>query len=1072
MKFSHFFIDRPIFAAVISIVIVILGVVSYFNLPVSQYPEITPPTIQVTASYPGASPEILAKTVAQPIEQEVNGVENMLYMDSSSTVDGTMTLTVTFAIGTNVDEAQVLVQNRVAIAEPRLPAQVRALGVTTRKSSPDLMLVAHVLSPDQSVDQLYISNYVNIQIKDELSRIDGVGNVTVFGARDYSMRIWLNPDKLGALGLTAADVVSALQAQNVQVAAGSIGQPPLKGREAFQYTVLTQGRLDNAKEFEQVVVKTGSNGRIVRLQDVGRVELGAETYTTNSYLNGKPAVGIGIFQRPGTNALTAAQAVRDKLEELSKRFPPGLTYDIAFDPTVFVQESVSAVYHTLGEAALLVILVILIFLQSWRATIIPLAAIPVSLIGTFGAMAALGFSLNSLSLFGLVLAIGIVVDDAIVVVENVERHISDGMSPREASRTAMTEVGGALVATALVLSAVFIPTAFLGGITGQFFRQFALTIAFSTVISALVSLTLSPALTALMLQPHDAEPDWFTRMQNKFFGWFFRGFNWGFNHTAGGYTSAVTHIVRHVFIGLLVYAGLLALTWLGFSRVPGGFIPAQDQGYLIIDGQLPEAASLQRTDAVAQRVMKIALDTPGIGGAVGIVGFSGATRANSSNAFAVFTPLDSFDKRGSHSGQSAMALSATLNRKLSAIEAARVTVIPPPPVRGLGTAGGFKLYVRDRENAGIEPLQNATQKLAAAIRKDPSSGRVFTTFQTNTPTLFANIDRIKAQKLGVPLGSIFSSLQTFLGSTFVNDLNLFGRTFHVTAEAEERFRDSPADVSRFKVRSDSGAMVPLGSLLKMERRVGPNRVQRFNLFTAAPINGSTAPGYSSGQSIAAVEKLAPEVLPKGMDFAWTDIAFQEKAAGNTALFIFPLCVLFVFLALAAQYESWSLPLSVILIVPMCLLSSIAGIWLRGMDNNILTKIGFIVLVGLACKNAILIVEFAKQQEEEGKNRFDAAIEAARLRLRPILMTSFAFILGTLPLVLASGPGAESRQAMGTAVFFGMLGVTFFGLLLTPIFYVAIRRFSKKPREPGEEEEGEEEESAEAAEAEPAMEGSH
>ncbi len=1042
MKFSHFFIDRPIFATVLSLILMIVGGLAYFSLPVGQFPEVAPPTITVTATYPGANPDVLAKTVAQPIEQEVNGVENMLYMNSISTMDGRMTLTVTFKLGTNINDAQVLVQNRVAIAEPRLPEEVRRQGVVVRKSSPDLLLVIHVFSPDKTYDQLYVSNYVNLQVIDAIKRVQGVGDVNVFGARDYSMRVWLDPDRMGALDLTAGDVTAALQEQNVQVAAGTIGQQPMTGPEAFQFTVRALGRLEDPKQFEQIVVKTAASGRIVRLKDIGRVELGALSYVTNSYLSGKPAVGIGVLQLPGSNALTTSKDVRKAMKELSANFPQGLTYDIVFDPTVFIDESINAVYHTIFEAALLVVLVIVVFLQSWRATIIPLVAIPVSLIGTFAAMAACGFSLNNLSLFGLVLAIGIVVDDAIVVVENVERHIEEGLSPRDASRKAMEEVGSAVVAVALVLAAVFIPTAFLSGITGQFYRQFALTIAFSTALSAFVSLTLSPALTTLLLQPHDAPKDWLTRVMDKCFGWFFRGFNKVFSRAQHGYANTVGRLIRRTAIGLLIYAGLLALTWYGFGIVPVGFIPAQDQGYLIVDGQLPEGASLQRTDEVAQKVIEIARETEGVKASVAIVGFSAATRSNSSNAFAVFTPLNPFEDRRD-AQLTANALTAKLNKAVSSIQDARITVIPPPPVRGLGTSGGFKFFIQDRQNAGLTALEQAGDSLSGALMKDPSIALVFSTFRTGTPQFFADIDRTKAKMLGVPLANVFNTLQTFLGSTYVNDVNLYGRTFQVTAQADQPFRNSPDDIKNFKVRSDSGAMVPLGSFVKLNRVVGPNRVERFNLYPSSPLQGGTSPGFSSGQSLAAVERVAKDTLPLGMQVAWTDIAFQEKLAGNTALFIFPLCVLFVFLTLAAQYESWTLPLAIILIVPMCLLSAIAGVYFRGMDNNILTQIGVVVLVGLACKNAILIVEFARQQEElHGKDRFEAAVEACRLRLRPILMTSFAFILGVVPLALAQGPGAESRQALGTAVLFGMLGVTFFGIFLTPIFYVVLRRFSK------------------------------
>ena len=1049
MNFSRFFIERPIFAAVLSIVITLVGAISYPSLPVAQYPEVAPPTIVVRASYPGANPEVIAETVATPIEQEINGVENMLYLSSQATADGQLNITITFRLGTNLDTAQVLVQNRVAVAEPRLPEEVRRIGVTVDKSSPDLLLVAHLISPDNRYDQLYISNYAFLQVREQLRRIDGVGQVNVFGGREYSMRVWLDADRLSALDLTANDVVAALREQNVQVAAGVIGQQPMPRGTSFQYTVTTLGRLDDPEQFADIVVKTGSNGRIVKVRDVARVELAALDYSVNSYLGGKPAVALAVQQRPGSNALATAGAVRAKIAELSENFPPGLEYRIIYDPTVFIEESINAVLHTVIEAVLLVVLVIMVFLQSWRASIIPLAAIPISLIGTFAVMAALGFSLNNLTLFGLVLAIGIVVDDAIVVVENIERHIEEGLRPKEAAIKAMQEVSGPVISMALVLAAVFVPTAFLTGITGQFYRQFALTIAVSTAISALVSLTLSPALGALLLKPRDAKPDWFTRGWNFLFGWFFRGFNRAFAWATRRYTAAVARIVRRAALALLVYAALLGFTYYAFTRVPIGFIPAQDQGFAIVAIQLPDGASLERTDAVVKEVTRIATETPGVLNAVAFAGFSGATRSNASNSGAVFTPFKPFKERVKAGGQGANEIMAALRKKFAAIPDAVVVVIPPPPVRGLGTGGGFKLFVQDRASAGLDALQKATDGLASAAREQPGLTSVFSPFRVSTPQIFADIDREKAKRLGVPLNEIFSTLQVYLGSQFVNEFNLFGRTYRVTAQAEDRFRDSADDIAKLKTRSDTGAIVPLGSLVDIREKAGPDRVVRYNLYPAADISGDTLPGFSSGQAIDVMERLAREKLPTGFDFEWTDIAYQQKLAGNTALFIFPLCVLFVFLTLAAQYESWSLPLVIILIVPMCLLAAIGGVWMRAMDNNILTQIGFIVLVGLACKNAILIVEFAKQiQDRDGKSRFDAAVEACRLRLRPILMTSFAFILGVVPLVIATGAGAEMRQALGTAVFSGMLGVTFFGLLLTPVFYVIIMGFverrSKRP----------------------------
>jgi hydrophobe/amphiphile efflux-1 (HAE1) family protein len=1045
MKFSHFFISRPIFAAVISLVIMIVGGIAYYNLPIAQYPEVAPPTVVVTASYPGANPQVISDTVATPIEQQINGVEDMLYLSSQCTADGTMTLTITFKLGTDLDKAQVLVQNRVAVAIPSLPAEVQRIGVTTDKSSPDLLLVVHLLSPHDRYDQLYISNYASLHVRDVLRRIDGVGSVNVFGGREYSMRIWLDPEKLASVDLTASDVVAALREQNVQVAAGVIGQQPVGPGHAFQLSVNTLGRLVDPAQFGEIVVKTGDQGRLVRVRDIARVELGGLDYSVNSYLGfpnekqAKQAVALAIQQRPGTNAIATAHAVRDTMEELSRDFPKGLEYRVIYDPTVFVEESVRAVVHTIFEAVLLVVLVVMIFLQSWRATLIPLVAIPVSLIGTFAAMAGLGFSLNNLSLFGLVLAIGIVVDDAIVVVENIERNIEEGLPPCDAARKAMDEVGGPVVSVALVLAAVFVPTAFIGGISGQFYRQFALTIAVSTLISAFVSLTLSPALGGILLQPRGAKKDWFGRIFDKAFGWLFRGFNALFAKTVGVYVPTVGRLIRRRGLALIVYALLLVVTFFAFKRVPNGFIPAQDQGYAIIAAQLPDGASLERTDQVIKQIIQIALQTPGVNRVVAFAGFSGATRANSTNAAALFPGFAPFEERGSK--LDGPTVIADLRKRLSVIQAAQVAVIPPPPVRGLGTGGGFKVEVQDRSGAGLRELQAATDKVIQAARDDPGLVQVFTQFRASTPRLFAEVDRTKAKMLNVPLGNIFDTLQTYLGSTFVNQFNLFGRTYRVTAQADAQFRDEVSDIARLKTRNSEGGIVPLGSVMNIRETTGPDRVVRYNLYPAAEINGDTAKGFSSGQSLDTMERLARENLPNGMSFEWTDLAYQQRAAGNTALFIFPLCVLFVFLTLAAQYESWMLPLAVILIVPMCLLSAIGGVIFRGMDNNILTQIGFVVLVGLASKNAILIVEFARQQEHAGKTRFAAAVEACRLRLRPILMTSFAFILGVVPLVLAQGAGAEMRQALGTAVFFGMLGVTFFGLLLTPIFYVVIRGFS-------------------------------
>ena len=1036
MNVSRFFIDRPIFAAVLAIVTVILGSLAYRSLPAAQYPDIVPPTIVVQASYPGAPPDIVGDTVATPIEQEVNGVEDMLYMSSQSTTDGTMTLTITFRLGTNLDTAQVLVQNRVAIAEPRLPEEVRRIGITTRKSSPDILMVVHLLSPSKRYDQLYIGNYALIQVRDALRRVEGVGDVTLSGLREYSMRVWLDPERVASRSLTTSDIVQALRSQNIEVASGVIGQPPVPAGHAYQLPVTTLGRLQEPEEFESIVLKTGDDGRITRLRDVARIELGGRDYRLNSYLNNESAVAMVIAQLPGSNALATADAVERTMKDLSRSFPAGIEYRIVYNPTVFVRESIAEVIRTLFEAVGLVLVVILIFLQTWRASLIPLLAIPVSLVGTFAAMAAFGFSLNMLSLFGLVLAIGIVVDDAIVVVENVERHIDAGLSPPDAARKAMDEVTGAVIAIAFGLSAVFVPTAFLGGIAGQFYRQFALTIAVATMLSAFNSLTLSPALCALLLQPHGAEKDWFGRLWDRALGPFFRAFNRAFEHLSGHYGRSVGWLTRRSGMGLLVYAVLLALVVFGFRNLPTGFIPAQDKGYLIVSIQLPDGASLERTDAVVRRASDIILATPGVRFAVAFAGFSGATRANSTNAGAIFVGPKPFEER-TH-GPTANELIATLQRRLSDITEASIFVIPPPPVQGLGTSGGFKLLVEDRGGRGARALQEGVDAYVAAARGEPSVSRVFTTFRAGTPQLYADIDRVKAQKLNVPLANVFDALQVYLGSVYVNDFNRFGRTFQVLAQADGNFRAEPQDIALLKTRNVAGNMVPLRSLLDLQWRAGPDRVVRYNMFPAAEVNGDAAPGTSQGTAIAAMERLA-QTLPIGMQIEWTDLAYQAQLAGNTAIFLFPLCVLFVFLVHSAEYESWTLSLAIILIAPMCLPSALLGTWLRGMDNNLITQIGFIVLIGLAAKNAVLIVEFARQQQEAGKDRFTAAVEACRLRLRPILMTSFAFILGVLPLARATGAGAEMRRALGTAVFSGMLGVTLFGLFLTPVFYVVLRR---------------------------------
>ena len=1048
MKFTHFFVDRPIFAAVLSIVILIVGGISYTGLPVSQYPEIALPTVVVRTSYPGATPETIAATVATPLEQEINGVENMLYMESQATPDGTMSLTVTFAQGTDPDQAQVLVQNRVSSAEPRLPTEVRARGVTTNKSSPELLLVIHMNSPDETRDQLYISNYAYLQVRDALTRIKGIGELRIVGSSQYSMRIWLDIEQLAAREMTAGEVIAALREQNVQVAAGALGQQPLgpsssanqsSAPKDFQLAIVTKGRLRTSDEFGEVVVKADEGGRLTRLQDVARIELGAEDYSVRSFLNGKSAVAMLVFARPGTNGVETAHQVEDTMAGLSEAFPPGLGYQIVYNPMKFVEESVQQVFTTLVISTLLVVLTVFIFLQRWQPTLIPVLAIPISLVGTFGIMQLVGFSLNNLSLFGLVLAIGVVVDDAIVVVENVERLIASGLKPKEATKQAMSEVGSALIATTLVLVAVFVPTSFLAGITGSFYRQFALTIAGATVISTFVSLTLTPAMCGLLLQPADAEPGWITRKMEFLFGWLFGPFNTVFDWASTKYGNSVSRLLRLSALSLIVYGGLLAATVYGFSVVPTGFIPEQDQGYLIVAAQLPDSASLSRTTEVVEQISELALGTEGVRDAVAFAGFSGATRANNPNVAACFAQMDNARDRATK-GLGADQVLANMRKRMATIEEAQVFVLKPPPVRGIGNAGGFKMQIQDRNGLGFDKLNEATQAMVKKANDDPRIGQAFSTFRANTPQLFVDVNRQKAEMLEVPVGSVFESLQVYLGSVYVNDFNLLGRTYRVTAQADYRFRDDENDIYRLRARSTNGSLVPLGTVAEVERYSGPDRVVRYNLFPAADIRGGTVPGVSTGEGLNALEEIAADTLPEGIDFEWTDLAYQERQAGNTALYIFPLCVLFVFLTLAAQYESWLLPLAIVLIVPLCLLFAIVGVSLRGMDNNLLTQVGFVVLIALACKNAILIVEFAKQLEDQGKPLFEAAVEACRLRLRAILMTAFSFILGTIPLLIATGAGSEMRQVLGTTVFSGMLGVTIAGLLLTPVFYVTLRKF--------------------------------
>jgi hydrophobe/amphiphile efflux-1 (HAE1) family protein len=1039
MQLSHFFIRRPIFAGVIAIIITIVGTFAYLGLPISQFPDIVPPTVTVSTSYPGASAETVADTVAAPIEQQINGVDNMLYQSSQSTGDGRLTITVTFKLGTDLDTAQVLVQNRVALATPSLPEEVRRQGVVVRKTSPSWLMAVNVLSPDGSLDRTYVSNYALTQLKDRLSRVEGIGDVQIFGARDYAMRVWIDPGRAATLGLTAGEVVDALRSQNVQVAAGTVGQPPFDTGAARQLNVETQGRFKTAEEFANIIVRTDPSGAITRLRDVARVELGAEDYGVNAYLSGKDSVILGITQRPGTNALAAAEGIKAELANASKSFPEGLDYRIIWNPTEFISKSMTAVQETLLEALVLVVLVIILFLQSWRAAIVPIVAIPVSLIGSFALLATLGYSLNTLSMFGLVLAIGIVVDDAIVVVENVERNLEHGLSPRQAAHRSMDEVATALVAIVLVLCAVFVPVTFLTGITGEFYRQFAVTIAASTVISLLLSLTLSPALAARLLRPRSDH-----RAESGLTGAIHRAgdrFNLAYGRLSERYGNFTRRILRKPKRALVVYAGLVGLTLGVFWYTPSGFIPAQDQGYALVAIQLPPGSSLERTDRVLKKAAAKLLKVPGVDQAVMFSGFDGASGTQASNAGAAYVTFKPFEERAG-TDRTELNIENDMRAALADMDEAFVFVIPPPVIQGVGNGGGYRMIVQDRSGAGYRALERAAQKVIGEAHQEKGLANVFTLFNTATPRVFADIDRAKADMLGVPPERVFEALQVYLGSAYVNDFNLLGRTFHVTAQADAEYRDDASDIAQLKTRSNSGAMVPIGTIATFHDKTGPYRVTRYNLFPAVEVDGDTAPGYSTGQSLKTMEKLAAG-LPQGFSTEWTGIAFQQKIAGNIAALIFSLSVVFVFLVLAAQFESLLLPLSIILIVPMTLLAAMTGVNLRGLDNNILTQVGLIVLIALAAKNAILIVEFARQAEERGLDALEAAVEAARSRLRPILMTSLAFILGTIPLVMASGPGWELRQALGTAVFFGMIGVTAFGLVFTPVFYVATRTLGQR-----------------------------
>ncbi|CAL78154.1 Putative component of multidrug efflux pump, acrB/acrD/acrF family [Bradyrhizobium sp. ORS 278] len=1040
MRFSHYFVDRPIFAAVLSIILTIAGAITLTRLPVSEYPEIAPPTVSITASYPGASAQVISETVATPIEQEVNGVDDMLYIGSQATGDGRLTINVVFKPGTDIDTAQVLVQNRVAVATPRLPEDVTRLGITVKKASPDLMMVVHLVSPDGTRNQQYISNYATLYIKDLLARVDGVGNINIFGARDYAMRIWVDPDRAAARGLTAGDVTAAVRAANLQVAAGALNQPPARSDGAYEVAVETLGRLTSPEQFEDIVLRADPDGGYLRLRDVARVELGAQDYSVNAYLNGDAATAIVVYQRPGSNALSTAKAVFAAMEIAKRDFPSGLDYKVVYNPTEFIRKSVDEVVQTLFEAVALVVIVILVFLQSWRAAIIPVVAIPVSLVGCFLVMGAVGLTFNNLSLFGLVLAIGIVVDDAIVVVENIERYIAEGLDPREASHRTMDEVGGALLAIALVLCAVFVPTAFILGLQGAFYRQFAITIAAATLISCFVSLTLSPALGAILLKSGHEPAGRFARLERPFTA-VANAFNRGFDAIARGFGSLTARLVRVAAVMLLCYAVLVGFAYRLLTVTPTGLIPQLDRGYLIAAIQLPPGSSLARTDAVVKAAIEIALKRPGVANAVAFAGFDGATFTNAPNAGVIFITLKPFEERV-RAALPAIAVAADLRKQLASVNQAFALVIEPPSVPGIGTGGGLKGYVQDRAGRGLPALEATAWQVAGAARQSPGIVQAYTLFNNRTPQVFADIDRTKAELMGVPIGRVFEALSVYLGSSYINDFNILGRTYKVTAQADNEFRIDTTDVGSLRMRNSDGDMVPIGSVARFKDASGPYRVPRYNLYPAAEVNLQLAKGYSTGQAIATLEAINAKALSQGFGFEWTEIALQEKLSGNTAAVAFGLAVVFVFLLLAALYENWLLPLAVVLIVPMCILAAMIGIDLRSLDRNILVEIGLIVLVGLAAKNAILIVEFAKQAEEQGAKTIDAVSTAARLRLRPIVMTSFAFILGVLPLAIATGAGAEMRQSLGTAVFFGMIGVTLFGLLFTPTFYVVVRRIEK------------------------------
>jgi multidrug efflux pump len=1036
MNFSRFFIDRPIFAAVLSIIIFMAGLISIPLLPISEYPEVVPPSVVVSAQFPGANPKVIAETVATPLEEQINGVENMLYMSSRASGDGNLSLTVTFKLGMNTDLAAQLVQNRVNQALPRLPEVTRQLGVSTRKSSSDLTMVVHLTSPNERYDMLYLRNYGILNVKDQLARIAGVGDVRVFGSGDYAMRIWMNPEKIAELSMTAQEVIAAIRRQNIQIAAGTIGGPPYEDYVEMQLPINAQGRLQSVEEFENIIIKR-AGGVVTYLRDVARIELGASQYALRSFLDNKPAIGLPIFQTPDANAIEISDNVRATMAELKKTFPEGVDYKIVYDPTIFVRGSIKAVVHTLLEALALVVVVVIVFLQTWRASIIPLLAVPVSIVGTFAVMHMFGFSINALSLFGLVLAIGIVVDDAIVVVENVERNIAQGLSPRDATYQAMREVTGPIIAIALVLCAVFVPIAFISGLTGLFYQQFALTIAISTIISAFNSLTLSPALSALLLKSHDAPKDALTRWMDRWLGGFFNGFNRIFNRESTRYSKNTGRLLRHKSRAFAAYAVLLVATLFFFNLVPSGFVPTQDKQYLVSFAQLPEGANLNRTEAVIREMSAIALKQEGVQSAIAFPGLSINGFLNSSSAGIIFVALKPFEERAA-SELSGQAIAESLQAKFASVKDAYIAIFPPPPVRGLGTIGGFKLQIQDRMDAGYDALDAAVKDVIAKAQQSPELARVFSGYSINTPQLFVDVERTKAMQLGVDVQDIFTTMQIYLGSIYVNDFNKFGRTYQVIAQADKEYRSNADDILRLKTRKEAGQMVPLGSMVRVDETYGPTTAMNYNGFRTADLNGTAAEGYASGQAQAAISTILDDSLPQGMSYEWTDLTYQQILSGNTAAYVFVLCMFLVYLVLAAQYEDMFLPLGIILIVPMSILAAMFGVWISGGDNNVFTQIGLFVLIGLACKNAILIVEFARELEREGMATVDAAIEAAHLRLRPILMTSFAFIMGVVPLVISSGAGAEMRQAMGVAVFSGMIGVTFFGLFLTPVFYVLLR----------------------------------